>query len=196
MRRFNLGLLNMEFFSEFENKDWVQSAGVLVSLGASLFAVFLGLGTQKITKNIRKNTIRVDDFRSEVRAPIKAALEVISMRRTDLRALARPSGRDVIAVANDCQALIPKLDDEVLTLEACLQAADSSRLSDSSDWIDKFSVPISSEIEALEKKTRGPNYILQAIQAQLLAVESAICAIESGTKIKFEREIERLTNSL
>ncbi len=175
--------------------NWPETVDFSLKFGPvaiSIVAIFLSLRNQRIVKAVRHNTVRIDEFRAEVRDPIKACVSALSKHRYKLQALSRPTTRPDIEFANDCRELIPSLEEDVMNLKQELSTADSSELSRYSDWELAITRKIDPSVEMLEKETRGPAYRSAEIRLQLKSVINAIEEIRKQTDDRLRSDITRL----
>lgn len=168
----------------FAYKDWITLSGIALSFG-------LGIYNLVTTKNLRRGTIRLEEFRSQVRDPIAAAIKELMGQRELANALTKPSADDVAAIRSKVIELMPKAETAALGLLFALQAADRSEFANGDDWaalaspvLDQFTA----ELEAASAQAlQTPEEVRAKLRTAITRLDDAI----GIARAQIETEVKR-----
>jgi len=162
----------------------------ILTLVGTLVAIVIGIRNWIVTGYIRAGTIRLEEFRSQIRDPIQAELAKLSAIREALVALQRPN-----AVAGD--DIAGRISEQLAKFEFCAQDlanlfdhADQSSFATGKNWRQRYSKPLDDAGTLLGRCTTGNDTDIQVGAALATAVQ-AITSVTGELRARFEHEVKQ-----
>lgn len=147
--------------------------------------------TERATRKLRTETIRLEEFRSGVKAPLLAALEDCEDAATKAEAVSR-SGKTLIELKDDIENLNRSSIDALSKLETRLSDANASAFAQGDDWLDGFNDFEDRVLAAFNEASNVVNSDANRRHA-LLKVKTTLGQLRSSVKSRIDAHIDAIT---
>lgn len=168
-----------------EIKDWMTLLGIAVSL-------LIGARNWFVTNSIRSGTIKIEEFRSQIREPIQEGLAALIGVRESLLALQKPHGLDDNELQDRIATELARFEFALDDLSQALTHADNSQFAKGADWNATFLPTLQHAAGVLGRYTATGSMNRMAAGAAITDVARAVVETQSSLKLRFESEIALL----
>lgn len=138
-------------------------------------------------RQARRDTIRLEEFRSTVKTPVLDALQSCEAVGTKVEAISR-SAKLLQDLAEEIQASNLEAIQALSTLESRLTDANGSSFANGSDWLDGFDDQQDQVLSCFNAASNSVNSDNDR-RAALLRVKNTLSRLRSNVKTKVEAEI-------
>ena len=166
-----------------EPKDILTLVGTIVAVG-------IGVRNWVVTNDIRAGTIRLEEFRSQIREPIQAELAKLSDIREALVALQRPNAVEISDIAARISDQLAKFEFCVQDLGGLFDHADGSGFATGANWRQRYCRPLEEAEVLLGRCTAGTANDIQ-VGAALASAVRAITDVTAELRARFEHEVSQ-----
>ena len=174
-------------------KPIMTPIALLLSLASLIWNEVNRRQTNKMVKKLRKESIRLEEFRSTVKDPLRDALSAFEQISMTVEAL-KSSSQALAKQENK----IFKLNEDVISaltrLESRLNDANNSRFADGTKWLHDFEDQqniVYDELNYALNQSNSENCRRRALQK----VQSALLSLRSNANLMIDVEIEALAYS-
>ncbi|MCZ4430701.1 hypothetical protein O3S81_13430 [Agrobacterium sp. SOY23] len=148
--------------------------------------------TNKATKKLRKQTLRLEEFRTGVKTPLIDALKDCEEAATKSEAIAR-SGKTLKQLGQDIQDLNRATIDALSKVETRLTDANHSEFAEGDDWLEDFN-GYQDKILAGFNEASNPVNSEASRRDALLKVKTNLGALRSSIKSRIDFETNAITS--
>ena len=175
--------------TETDYRLWAALALSTISL---IWNVLNRWHANDIAQKLRKESIRLEEFRSTVKDPLKGAIAACEEVAQTAEALAT-SGKPLLDLKDDISGLNSQTILALNTLENRLIDANQSRFADGTDWLDEFETSQDTIYQKLDLAA-NENRKDQERQRALSEVKTAINTLRKTMNDRIEAQIEKLAS--
>ncbi|MGQ2968889.1 MAG: hypothetical protein ACT6RF_09090 [Allorhizobium sp.] len=167
-----------------------------IALGLSIISLFWNEVNRRkansLTRQVRQETIKLEEFRTTVKTPVREALQACEAVGTKVEAISR-SARTLAELGDEIQAANLQAIDALSILETRLSDANDSSFARGSDWLDGFDQEQDHVLSCFNAASNTVNS--DAVRrAALLRVKTTLSQLRSSVKTKIEAEITAIAN--
>ena len=170
---------------DLEIKDWIALLAILASLA-------VGVRNWVVTTSIRTGTIRLEEFRSQIRDPIQKKMDKLGEVREALSALQRPNGSTDEQLRAGISQQVASLEFTLLDLVDLFDHADRSSFADGRNWRSRYSVKLDEVAKRLGHHTVDAGFDRMAAGAAIADTTRAIADVAGELRLRFEHEVKSL----
>lgn len=166
------------------------------ALGLSIISLFWNEVNRRkansLTRQVRQETIKLEEFRSTVKTPVLEALQTCEAVGTKVEAISR-SAKTLAELGDEIQAANLQAIDALLLLETRLSDANDSSFARGSDWLDGFDQEQDQVLSCFNAASNAVNSD-NVRRAALLRVKTTLSQLRSNVKKKVEAEITAIAS--
>lgn len=167
-----------------------------IALGLSIISLFWNEVNRRkansLTRQVREETIKLEEFRSTVKTPVLEALQTCEAVATKVEAISR-SAKTLTELADEIQAANLQAIEALSRLETRLSDANDSSFAKGSDWLDGFDQEQDQVLSCFNAASNAVNSDVARREA-LLRVKTTLSQLRSNVKKKVEAEISAIAS--